>query len=62
MINYNNKKFIPKNITENGELDETTVFHYKQVDNILTCTYTSKEIVFGHLLGTVSDEGITHNK
>ncbi len=58
MINYNNKKFRPKNITANGEVDETTVFHYKQVGNILTCTYTSREIVFGHLLGIVSKNGI----
>ena len=30
MINYNNKKFSPVSNSDNGEVDNETVFHYQQ--------------------------------
>lgn len=57
MKNYNNKKFRPVSNTENGETSEETLFHYFQNGNILTCTYSGGQIVHGHLIGLVDENG-----
>ena len=57
-MNYHNKKFRAVNNSENGEVDANMIFHYEQLGNILSCTYTGGQIAQGHLLGTVSDDGI----
>ncbi len=57
-MNYNNKKFKPVSNTENGETSGDTIFHYRQRDNLLTCTYSGGDIVKGHLIGLVNDSGI----
>ena len=56
-MNYNNKKFRPIVNSENGETSADTIFVYKQVGNILTSTYKGGQIVSGHLIGLVDDEG-----
>ncbi len=56
-INYNDKKFSPVQNTENGETSAETIFNYKQNGNILTSEYTGGQIVRGHLIGLVDDEG-----
>ena len=57
-MDYNNKKFRVIENDESGELDEETVFLYQQKGQILTCTYSSKQVVCGHLLGLVSENGV----
>lgn len=57
MINYNNKTFSPVSNTENGETSSETIFLYKQNGNILTSEYSGGQIVQGHLIGLVDDEG-----
>lgn len=57
MINYNNRKFRPVSNSENGEVSEDMIFHYKQEDNILTCTYCGANIITGHLIGLVDEQG-----
>ncbi len=57
MINYNNRKFRPVSNSKNGEVTNDMIFHYKQVGNILTCTYEGENIVSGHLMGIVDDQG-----
>lgn len=57
-MNYNNKRFRVAQNSENGELDDDTVFEYKQEGNILTCTYSGNAIVQGHLIGLVSEQGV----
>lgn len=57
MINYHNKKFRPISNTENGEASKETLFIYKQEGSILTSTYSGGEIIKGHLIGLVDDEG-----
>ncbi len=57
MINYNNKRFRPISSSENSETDASTVFVYKQSGNIVTASYSSKNIVSGHLIGLVSANG-----
>lgn len=56
-INYNNKKFRPIENSENGETTEETIFEYKQVGNILTSVYYGGDIINGHLIGLVDEDG-----
>lgn len=57
MINYNDKIFRPTSNTENGETSNETVFHYKQVGNVLTSEYSGGKIKIGHLIGLVDENG-----
>lgn len=57
MVNYNNKKFRPIINTENGETSHDTLFHYIQNENILTSSYQGGNILVGHLIGLVDNEG-----
>jgi hypothetical protein len=56
-MNYNDKKFRPISNTENGETSSETLFHYKQVGNILTSEYSGGKIKHGHLIGLVDASG-----
>lgn len=56
-MDYNNKKFKPVNNTENGETTEETIFEYKQINNILTAEYKGGQIIKGHLIGLVDENG-----
>jgi len=56
-MNYNNRKFKPLSNSENGEVSPDMIFHYKQTNNILTCTYYGPKITSGHLIGIVDDRG-----
>ena len=56
-MNYNDKKFRPISNTENGETSSETLFHYKQVGNILTSEYSGGKIKNGHLIGLVDAGG-----
>jgi hypothetical protein len=56
-MNYNNKRFSPVENSENGETSAETIFEYKQHGNILTSEYSGGEIVSGHLIGLVDDQG-----
>jgi hypothetical protein len=56
-MNYNDKVFRPTSNTKNGETSSETIFHYKQVDNILTSEYSGGKIKKGHLIGLVDKNG-----
>ena len=56
-MNFNNKIFRPISNTENGETSNETLFHYKQVGNILTSEYSGGKIKYGHLIGLVDSVG-----
>jgi hypothetical protein len=56
-MNYNDKIFRPISNTENGETSNETLFHYKQVGNILTSEYSGGKIKCGHLIGLVDKSG-----
>lgn len=56
-MNYNTKRFRPIQNSENGETSEETIFEYKQFGNILTSDYKGGQIVKGHLIGLVDDNG-----
>jgi len=57
MINYDGKTFRSTSNTGNGETSGETVFHYKQVNNILTSEYSGGKIKYGHLIGLVDENG-----
>ena len=54
---YNNKSFIPKSLSQNSELDSTSVFLYQQKGNVLFCEYSGGNVVRGHLIGIVDNTG-----
>lgn len=56
-INYNEKIFRPISNTKNGETSNETLFHYKQIGNVLTAEYAGGKIKYGHLIGLVDNEG-----
>jgi hypothetical protein len=56
-MNYNDKKFRPISNTENGETSNETLFHYKQIGNIITSEYSGGNIKYGHLVGLVDIDG-----
>jgi len=56
-MNYHDKQFRPVQNSENGETSAETIFHYQQSGNILSCDYKGGEIIKGHLLGLVNEQG-----
>lgn len=56
-INYDGRIFTPQENSENGEVDGRTIFSYHQSGNMLWADYSGGEIVRGHLLGTVAEDG-----
>ncbi len=58
MINYHNKTFRPFQNTSNGEVTAQTLFRYQQVGELLYSEYQGGDIVKGHLIGKVNEQGI----
>ncbi|MBL7951232.1 MAG: n-acetylglutamate synthase [Flavobacteriales bacterium] len=57
MIDYNDRRFRPVQNTENGETSDETVFHYRQVGEVVTSTYAGGRIRHGHLIALVDENG-----
>lgn len=57
-INYHNKSFKVVQTSTNGDVSKNLIFTYQQKGFTLSCSYSSETILEGHLLGTVSSEGI----
>lgn len=57
-MNYHNKKFRPISNSENGEVSEDMIFHYRQEGNILSFEYHGANIIKGHLIRLVNDDGV----
>ena len=56
-MNYHNKKFRVTSSSSNGDVDDTMIFHYIQKSNVLSCEYSSSDILTGHLIGLVAKDG-----
>lgn len=56
-MDYNNLKFRLISNSENGEVSDEMIFHYKQKGNVLNCEYDGENIIKGQLLGLVNEEG-----
>lgn len=56
-INYNDKIFVPQSNTENGEVDEETIFHYFQENDLFWAEYSGGDVLKGYMIGTVAENG-----
>lgn len=56
-INYNGKIFIPQRNTENGEVNEETIFCYFQENDLFWAEYSGGDVLKGHMIGTVDENG-----
>ncbi len=56
-MNYNNKIFKVVSNTSNGETSEEVLFRYKQEGEVLTCNYSGGQIIEGHLIAVVNNNG-----
>ena len=56
-IDYDGRLFTPVANTDNGEVNSSTVFHYRQRGNIVWATYEGGDIRFGTLVAKVDEEG-----
>lgn len=56
-INYNGKIFTPQCNTENGEVDEETIFHYFQENDLFWAEYSGGDVLKGHMIGIVNENG-----
>jgi len=58
VINYHDKTFKSVSNSENGEVDGSTLFYYKQAGDIVTANYHGKGIKSGQLIAKVDASGI----
>lgn len=56
-INYNGKIFKTVKNTENGEVNQETIFHYYQRDDTVWAEYSGGGVVIGHLVALVDGHG-----
>ncbi len=57
-INLDNKKFKPLSNSENGEVSDSTIFHYHQKDKMIWAEYSGGDILKGFLIGKVIDQSL----
>ena len=57
MINYDNRIFKAISNSENGEVDSSMQFVYRQSGNIVTSSYSGDRILSGHLIALVNENG-----
>lgn len=56
-VDYNERRFVSKNNSENGEVGADTVFHYRQRGDVVWATYEGGRVVFGTLVAKVEPDG-----
>lgn len=54
-LDLNNRKFRTQSNSINGEVSEDTIFHYRQIGDIITADYEGGHIVKGNLIGKIVD-------
>jgi hypothetical protein len=57
MINYHNKRFRSISNSASGEVNEETIFHYQQNQNMVTATYNGGAVKWGQLIALVDEQG-----
>lgn len=57
MINLDKKTFKALSNSDNGEVDDNTLFYYSQKDNIISAEYNGGEIIKGNLIGKQLEDG-----
>ena len=56
-MNYHSRIYQVVTNSDNGDTSSETTFHYKQEGDILTSIYSGGNIVSGHLMGLVDENG-----
>jgi len=56
MYNLQDKKFKAIANTDNGEVNEETIFHYRQKGDIVWATYEGGAVKFGTLSGSIKND------
>ncbi|MCH5271033.1 MAG: GNAT family N-acetyltransferase [Lachnospiraceae bacterium] len=56
-IDYNGRYFVPKSNSENGEVDEKTIFHYFQDKEMFWAEYSGGDVEKGYIIGKVASNG-----
>lgn len=56
-LNYNDRNFKSVINSEKGEVDQETVFHYRQEEDVVWATYKGGQIKHGTLVALVKDCG-----
>ena len=56
-MDYDNRIFRGRSNSDNGQVSDSTHFHYHQQGNDLTGTYSGGVIASGHLQGKVEENG-----
>jgi hypothetical protein len=54
-INYDNRRFVSVSNSDNGEVSDATVFHYRQEGDVVWATYRGGAIVIGSLIAKVDE-------
>jgi len=57
LINLDKKIFKALSNSENGEVNDDTVFYYSQKENIISAKYSGGEIIKGNLIGKQLENG-----
>lgn len=55
-INYDGRVFKTAQNSDNGEVSDETIFHYKQEGNVVSAEYRGGEIIFGNLVAKVFED------
>jgi hypothetical protein len=55
-FNFNNKKFALLENSENGAVDNTTIFEYKQEGNLVTADYYGGAITYGKIIAHLNKD------
>ena len=56
-INYDKRFFTSRSNSENGEVGDGTVFHYRQKGGVVWATYEGGQILFGTLVAKIDEDG-----
>jgi hypothetical protein len=57
-IDLDGKRFRVVSNSDGGDVSEGTIFHYHQEDALVWCNYNGGRIVRGHLLATLTPDGM----
>lgn len=58
-FNFDNKKFVLLENSENGSVDQSTIFEYKQQGNLVTADYFGGTIKYGKIIAYLNGDELS---
>ncbi len=55
-FNFNNKRFVLIENSENGQVNKETVFNYKHDDNLITADYFGGTVKYGKIIAELKED------